>query len=140
MIGLDALMRTVRDRLMTIPMFGERVFYRQAPQGTVYPYCVFSAVAATGENTRAVKKTANIVLQVSAFADDVLVALEGANLINEALDGQGTQERGGIVAEHHGWTVTTVTAEGTISTMESYENVQPIHQFGKEYRFIMEAV
>ena len=140
MIAIEALLRTMKDHLPQIPLFEERVFYDQAPQGTAYPYCVFVPVSGGGENQRAGKDTADIVLQVTCFAEDVLIALQGVDMINKMLKNQGEQEQGGISAVNHGWKITTITPQNSIFTTEIYEGVKPIYQHGKEYRFIMEEI
>jgi hypothetical protein len=146
MIAMQALLRTVRDALLASQQFGERVYWGAAPQDCPYPYAVYFSTGGGDDNARAVKKSADITLQITCFSQDDDEASVGAAILDDIFDDRGEFDVttrpmvAALDATGHGWHICTVMAVGDISTIERYENTLPIYQLGKEYQFILEEI
>lgn len=141
-IALAALYQAVRHALINANgEFGDRVYLAIAPAGAAYPYVVYNWTGGGDDNARAVKKTANILLQVKCVDEDSLAAMAGAARIDATLDDAGEQDQQPrLDASYHGWVITTSQAEGDVALVDQFAAVVPQYHFGKVFRFIMEEI
>jgi len=114
------------------------VYAERAPVGAVRPYVVVSLAAGTREQWRGAAANASLVYTVKCVGNTMGAAIGGQARLIALLDGQGSQEGGGLASDD-GWDVLTVTAETSVNLVEAFEGVDEVYHAGHQYRLDMES-
>ena len=143
-IATRALYRAVRTKLLDATSgFNNRVYIGFHPfsadiDDQIFPYVVLVFVGG-GDADWSKNKDAELNIQVSCFSDDPDESEAGALVIDNALDGFGSQASS-IEKRLDGvtWDITSVTAGRAVSGQELFSNARVVSMDGKVYRVTME--
>lgn len=142
--ALHACFRAIGDKLVALDSnFNNRVHahfhpYGDEPDSNVYPYVVMVVINASDANI-VKRKDALVTIQVSIFDIDPVQIESDMVLIDNALDGKGTQESDSSARLDGGtWNITSVTAGTHIAVPEFHANSKNIYHNAREYTITME--
>lgn len=143
-IASRALTRAIRVKLIAQSSdFTDRVYTRFHPDlgdidAQIFPYVVMVFVGG-GDADWAKNKDAELNIQIVCYGDSADDSEAGALVIDNALDGFGSQESNlADRLDGESWIITSVTAGRAISTQQMYEDSRVVFMDGKVYRVTME--
>ncbi|MEQ9027567.1 MAG: hypothetical protein RLP44_02530 [Aggregatilineales bacterium] len=137
MTALGSVLKAVQIALADDVIAGDRAYPFGAVAGTERPYLVYFPVIVREANELK-RDDAEIVMQIECVANRLSDAMDGAGRISALFNNAGEQDGGAIVGDA-GWRIRTITQEGDVTRVESFENAREIYHGGFEFRFSMEA-